>query len=145
RNRPARFAAAILAFYVTVYAVITFNNLFSTSFISAVLLALVMVRLLAWRTKSLPILSSMVKRLSYVVAVSLVLAFLYTFYVYEPARANLFLLESIVDRIAALFLPTETTETFNPYTGAVFRAWISPYAFLLLTVSNWLMLLVSGT
>jgi hypothetical protein len=144
RNNPRRFASAVLAFYLGTYALVSFNNFFSTSFITAVLIALMMVWVVAWRTKSFSSLSIAVQRLSHVVFASLIIAFVYTMYVYGPARENLLLLESIADKIAALFLQAETSESFNPYSTPVFQEWISPYVYFMLTLANWTMLLFSG-
>lgn len=148
RHSWRRFAASVLAFYLTSFALTTFNNFFSTSFLSAVLLSLFLAWGLVRWTKSTHLFSHAIQRMAYAVLITFILAFIYTFYVYTPAIRNLLILETITDRVAALFLDVQATATFtpiyNPYTEPVFYAWVSPYAFLLLSLGNWILLLGSG-
>ena len=107
RQTWRRFAALLLGFYLASYALITFNNLLATSFIVALGLALVlgliMRYLIAPRSDS----SDTMRRLLYAVSISLLLAFLFTFYAYPPARHGLRIVESVWDRMAMLFLDVE--------------------------------------
>lgn len=144
RQSSRRFVASLLAFYLSAYALITFNNLFSTSFLAAVLLSLVMAWFLAWWTKSFHTFRPTMQRLTYVIVISFVLASIYSFYVYSPAKQNLVLLQTITDKVAALFLDVQSTPSYNPYTGPVFHAWVSPLIFLLLSLPNWILLLGSS-
>jgi hypothetical protein len=69
------------------------------------------------------------------------LAFLFTFYAYTPARNGILIAESIWDRLALLFLNVEEVAT-NPYQSVAI-AWISLPIYLLVSIANWLLLLLS--
>jgi len=81
------------------------------------------------------------RRMLYVIGVSLLLAFLFTFYAYPPARHGLLVVESIWNRLAMLFLEVQDVAT-NPYQ-TVATAWTSSSAYLFLSIPNWLLLGVS--
>lgn len=139
RRKWRQFAAYLIAFYLAIYALITFNNLFATSFITALALALVLslfVRQLGGTQSEDD--TATRRRLLYAVIISLVLAFFFTFYAYQPARYGLFVAESVWDRLALLFLDVQETAQ-NPYT-AVGGAWISVSVYLLVSIANWLLL-----
>ena len=137
-----RFAALLLAFYLAIYALVTFNNLLATSFIVAVGLALVGSLGVRWLGGTQSDESAAARRrMLYVIGVSLLLAFLFTFYTYPPARHGLLVVESMWNRLAMLFLEVQDVAT-NPYQ-AVETAWTSSSAYLLLSIPNWLLLGVS--
>lgn len=144
RSRPVRFAALVLAFYLTVYALISFNNLIAMSFVLAILLALLLIGVLSYaRRLDLQPARPAVRRLALILTASLVLGFLFTFFLYQPAQHGLSVLETIADRVAALFLDMEAEST-NPYTQWVGGAWVSLSAYFIMTVANWLLLLASA-
>lgn len=142
RQQTRRFAAFLLAFYLVIYALITFNNLMAFSFIAALGLAVALslaVRQVfgAHGDGSL----ATQRRLLYAIGISLLLAFLFTFYAYPPARHGLQIVQSIWDRLALLFLDVEETAV-SPYT-AVAAAWTSLPVYLLVSIANWLLLILS--
>ncbi|NLF63943.1 MAG: hypothetical protein GX579_05010 [Chloroflexi bacterium] len=141
RQTWRRFAALLLGFYLASYALITFNNLLATSFIVALGLALVlgliMRYLIAPRSDS----SDTMRRLLYAVSISLLLAFLFTFYAYPPARHGLRIVESVWDRMAMLFLDVEEVAA-NPY-HTLTTAWVSFPVYLIVSIANWLLLIAS--
>lgn len=139
RQQTRRFAAFLLASYLAIYALITFNNLMAISFIAALGLALALslgVRHVGGVYSDAS--SATQRRLLYAIGISLVLAFVFTFYAYPPARSGLRVAESIWDRLALLFLNVEETAA-SPYT-TISSGWVSQPVYLLLTISNWLIL-----
>ena len=144
RQQTRRFAAFLLAFYLAIYALITFNNLISTSFIvalgMALLLSLGVLRVIGLENDDS---AATRRRLLYAIGISLLLAFVFTFYAYPPARSGLRVVESIWDRLALLFLDVEvTTKAANPYQ-TVNTAWTSLPVYLLVSIANWLLLILS--
>lgn len=142
RRQWRRLGAYILAFYLVIYTLITFNNLFAISFIAALGLALVfnlaVRRLTGLETGET---SAIRRRLFYAVAISLVLAFFFTFYAYAPARHGILIVDSIIDRVAILFLGVEDV-AINPYL-TVTTAWVSARFYLLVSIANWVLLISS--
>lgn len=142
RHQTRRFAAFLLAFYLVVFALITFNNLMAFSFIAALGLAIALNlgirQLFGARSDNS---SATQRRLLYAIGVSLLLAFLFTFYAYPPARHGLQIVQSIWDRLALLFLDVEETAV-SPY-ATVGAAWISLPVYLLVSIANWLLLVFS--
>ncbi len=137
-----RLVGLVAAFYLAAYAMLTFNNLLATSFIAALVLALVF--FLAAR-RFVPTVSDgddrVPQRLVLVVLSLLALAFFFTFYAYPPAQAQLRILQSLGDRLALLFLQVEEASA-NPY-AVVNAGWISLPVYFLVSLANWLLLLGS--
>lgn len=144
RQQTRLFSALLLAFYLALYALITFNNLMATSFIVALGLALLLslgVRKVAEARSDSS--SATQRRLFYAVGISLLLAFIFTFFAYPPARSGLRVVESIWDRLALLVLDVEeTATTVNPYL-IVSAAWTSLPVYLMISIANWLLLALS--
>lgn len=142
RRTWRRFAAFLLVFYLASYALITLNNLFATSFTVALGLALLLSGVLRNSTTSdAETADALRRRLLFVVGISLLLAFLFTFYAYPPSRHGLLVLESVWDRLAMLLLNVEEVAT-NPYE-TVGSAWISVPVYLFVSIANWLLLILS--
>ncbi len=151
-DRLSRFASLIICFYLCIYAVIAFNTFLANSFVLAVLLALV----LCWvviREQPLSLRPAaqaevLVQRLLFASVICLILVFAFIFYIYPPAQISLRVLTTITERSAALILDVEPAtregDPINPY-ATIDSAWISREAYLLLTLSNWLLLGVSAS
>jgi len=139
RRQWRRFASFLLAFYLVMYAVITFNNLMAISFITAIGLALLLT-LIARQLAGSPNddAAATRKRLIYAIVISFVMAFVFTFYAYTPARHAILLIESTTDRIAMLFLEAQEA-AINPY-ATVGGAWTSVSVYLIISIANWLLL-----
>ncbi len=145
QKQGMRLASYLLAFYLTLYGTIALNNLLSSSLITALFLALVLLVVLQWwiRSKSVPG-HATERRLLYAVLLGGMLAFLYTFFLYPPARSNLFVFKSMLDRTAILLLDVESSSSnLNPYAYTA-RAWISQPVYLALSIANWILLAVSA-
>ena len=148
RQQWRRFASFLLAFYLIIYALISFNNLLAISFITAIGLSLLLSLAIRQVAKSRQIggiedveTAATRRRLLYTIGTSLILAFFFTFYAYEPARTSIFLIESTTDRMAMLFLEAGEVAT-NPY-GTIAAAWVSLPVYLIITIANWLLLVLS--
>lgn len=143
RSRGARqLALLVVTFYLSGYALITFNNLLASSFITALVFAVTLV----WSLGRLRVPADwhrpqLVSRLGYVIASLLVMAFIFTFYAYTPAQHQIQVLQSIADRLSVLFLQVEEASS-NPYV-VVNRGWISPAVYFAVSLANWLLLATS--
>lgn len=139
RQKPAVFGGLIFAFYLSAFALIAFNNLLGSSFIAATALALVL-GWLAWRVVGDPLQSAgpVFRRLLYATGTSMTIAVLFTVYVYRPAQHDLYVLQSVWDRLAALLLYTRTSAS-NPY-AVVSIGWISLPVYFTVSIANWLLL-----
>jgi hypothetical protein len=142
RHHSRRFTAYLIAFYLTAFALIAFNNLMAASFVIALALTLV----LSWGVRLVlgpqaDDSAATRRRLLYAIAVTLVLAFLFVFYAYPPARYGLSILDWVGDSLTWLMLNVRET-TANPYQ-TVFSGWISLPVYLLVSGANWLLLALS--
>jgi hypothetical protein len=138
-TRLQQLASLVVAFYLSAYAMITFNSLMAISFVSAIGLAWV----LLWGVGRRPLLrdgrqSPMLRRLAIIIASLLGLGFLFLFYAYPPAQKQLALLQSTGDRLFATFLGMEE-RSFNPY-DTIARGWVSLPVYLLVSLSNWILM-----
>ena len=143
RSHVERFTSWILAYYIASYALITFNNLLASSFIMAVTIAM----MLSWvalriSRQAAPLTQLAIRRLTFASIISLGLAFMFTFYIYQPARHDLLVLESIGEQLGALVLDVEA-ERSNPY-GVIDTGWISRRVYFTLSIANWLLLGMSA-
>jgi hypothetical protein len=140
RGRPMLFTMHVLLFYLATYGVIVSNNLLAASFIAAIMVAMVGGWLAGRRTGAARLASEVIiQRLAYVSGASLMLAFLFTFYVYPPALHDIRVMKSLFDQVAAMLLNVEAR---NPYTQ-VDLGWVSLPVYFSVSLANWLMLGVS--
>jgi hypothetical protein len=143
RSRSTRHTSLlVVCFYLSAYGLISVNTFMATSFILAIILALG----LAWLVnrlapKNMQTGKPVISKLIYVVISLLVVAFLFTFYAYTPAEYQLQILHYFIDRLALLFLNTETTAG-NPYQ-VVNTGWVSQPVYYLVSLANWLLLGIS--
>ena len=150
RDDPVRFSALVVAFYLCLYAIFSFNNLLATSFVAGLIATLIISWVVTRLTStSFTVIRPALRRLGYAAFISLIFAYLLTFHAYPPAIHDVRVMQQIQERIAVVFLgapPPETatpTEITNPYV-AVNTGWISPSAYLLVSLANWLLLATSG-
>jgi hypothetical protein len=126
----------VVAFYLSAYVLVSFNSLMAISFMAAIGLALVLVWGLARRHRlGDDRQSSMLHRMAIIVPSLLVLGFLFVFYAYPPAQKQLQVLQSIGDRLAAIFLQVEE-KPFNPY-ATMTEGWVSLPVYFLVSLANW--------
>ncbi len=126
--------------YLFAFGLTTSSSFFSSSYLFAILCAFVGWQL--WRRwgrrqarRGAPL-----TRLLYVVLSCSVLLYIVIYHIYPPAGGQLSILRSIVDQVATLFLGVE--EATNPYRY-VQVAWISEQVYILLTLFNWVILVIS--
>jgi hypothetical protein len=72
----------------------------------------------------------------------LLLTALFIFYIYPPALHQFATLETVIDRLASLFLDVEKVSTVNPY-AYVERTWINSGTYLMVSATNWITLALS--
>lgn len=143
RKQWSHFVALLLSFYLIIYALITFNNLLAFSFLIALALSLVLSLFVQKVAGSSPDGGTVTRwRLFYTIIIMLILAFLFTFYIYPPARHSILIAESVVDQLALLLLGPIRETSINPYQ-TISGAWISPLVYLTLSLANWLLLVTS--
>jgi hypothetical protein len=137
------FAASVLAFYLAAFALITSNSFFAFNYIFGIVFAFLGVQALGRIPGRFRILIPLqLRRLGWVSLSCLILAFIFIFYLYPPALGQFSTLESIIDRLAALFLDVEEATSLNPY-AYVGMTWISQTAYLAVSAANWLVLALS--
>ncbi len=143
RQRPERFVGLVLAFDVAAFALITFNNLFGSSFIAATALALILTWLVFRinRNQSRPT-GRVFRRLLYASGTSMILGILFTAYLYPPAHHDLLVVKDIWGRLAALLLNSRTTPS-NPY-AVVSIGWISIPVYIAVSIADWILLFGSS-
>jgi hypothetical protein len=147
RPRPA--AALVAATYILFGAMIAANVFLASTVLATFALALGLLTLLGLGRPAGRSLLPGGRRMAYVLITGLLLVFLFIFYVYPPARAYLFALENLVDRLAVTLLGAEAMSA--PYSlNHVRAAWRSPatyaglvavqYGVLLASFAAWLRL-----
>jgi hypothetical protein len=148
QNRPLHFASLVLTFYLLVYTMISFNNLMATSFVVAMSIAMllsgVIMRENMFQLRVPEHIRPLMKRLTLTTMSGLLLSFIFIFYIYEPARNNLLLMQDTGDQVASLVLDVET-RSVNPYLRQINRAWINPHIYFLLIIPNLVVLLGSAS
>lgn len=139
RHQTRLFATYVSLFYLAAFAFIASNNLLAHSFIFAVALAFGIGWILEqWRPGLRQHSSQLMQRLPYATLICLGLVYLFTFYLYKPAQHDLLVLQTLADRIAALFLDVQT-QPANAYSQ-VSAGWISLPAYFLVSSANWVIL-----
>ncbi len=142
-DKLSHLVAYVGLFYLAVLACIASNAFFGSSFILAVIVSLAAGAAIErfWRSGGVrEAASRMVVRLAYVVASAVVVWYLNTFYLYQPAAVSLLELENAVDRAAAVTLGRQPT--FDPY-ATISGGWVSQAAYLGLILPSWIAGVVS--
>lgn len=144
RNQSSSFSTTVMAFYISTYAMITLNNYLSISFLITVALALLLIFLIT-RLKSAvrDVLKVPLQRLAYALISSVLLGFLFIFYIYPPALHTLSIMESVWEQLALLLLDVEATATSQAYQ-AINLGWVSLPVYAVVSLANWLLLFASG-
>ncbi len=138
-----RLVGLMFAFYISAYALISFNNLLATSFIAALALTVLLIWFLhRWIGSVSEEKFAIHTRLMYVIFSLLVIAFIFMFYAYPPAQNQIRIQHTIADRLVAILIQKEKI-TSNPYT-VVTEGWISLPVYFGLSLANWLLLGISS-
>lgn len=134
------FATYVSLFYLVVYGQLASNFLIGFSFVAALAFGLaagaILESRLAHLTKTT---GATTRRLAISALTCFVIAFIFVFYLYPPARYDLYLLDGVLAKIRGLTLGIGAT---NVYSG-VLVAWVSPYVYFMINLANWLVILVS--
>ncbi|MBI2888044.1 MAG: hypothetical protein HYY02_12650 [Chloroflexi bacterium] len=144
RERPGRFAVYAGLFYLTSYALIATNALFGISFVVAIATAMGA----AWAVGRLwaglwALGSDAAARLATVSLAVVCLGFIFVFFLYPPARHGLEAFELLQQRVAALYLTTQTDVGVNPYLYLV-EGWISLPVYFLVSIEDYLLIAASA-
>jgi len=135
----------LVLFCFTTFAIITNNYLLANSFI----LAFAIVYVLGWilekiHTKLKFVNSPISVRLKYVVPICIGLVYVFTFFIYPPAYHNVIVLQNTWEGIANLLFGAETQQAdiYVAYEYVNF-GWINLQTYLLLSIANWIVLVIS--
>ncbi len=143
-GQPRPLAIYVLLFYLSAFAMATYNNFLSSSFVLSVTLSLGFGLLLGLSRKPLRQASfAVLPRLSYASLICVVLVFVSLFYVYEPAQIVLGTLKNGVQKVAALFLDVQTATDYTNAYANINIGWISLPVYLLLSSASFLAILFS--
>lgn len=138
-----RLARWVLLFYLAAFALITTNSFFASSYIFGIALAFLVSLVLMRVSSTRDLVGSQMLRLTYVTISTLLLVFLFIFYLYPPATNQFSTMRSVADRLAAFFLDVDSTVAgASPY-AYIEATWLSTQVYLALTSFNWFILLLS--
>jgi hypothetical protein len=139
-----RLVPLVLAFYLVAFAQLSFNTLFASMSIWAMVLAAALIWAITAYLGQLPRWRPMLRRMLFVVLIWFVLNTIYTFHAYAPAQRSLQIFQSVGDQIASLFVKAEETTAINPYTSWVIDAWVSLPIYFVVSQANWILLFGSA-
>lgn len=141
-RQPGQLSVTIALFYLATFTFVTSNNLLAHSFIVALASALGLTLLLQRWQRFPDAEQKLARRFGYATLISLGLVYVFTFYAYPPARANLMLMQSFGDKVSALFLDVQAQPT-NAY-AQVSGGWVSLPIYFGVSLANWLLLVSSA-
>ena len=141
-GQPVRkIAVYVSLFYAAVFAMIAVNVFFASTFLTAVVLGLILgLIILAFLRRRERLLPTDLSRLVYVTASGGILVFVFLTNIYPVALSNLRLLRTIAEQVSALLLSFEIRA--QPYEYISF-GWTSPRVYLGLTIFTWLLIVGS--
>ncbi|MGA9351107.1 MAG: hypothetical protein WBW48_20195 [Anaerolineae bacterium] len=127
--------------YPVAFGLITTNSFFASNYIFGIAFGFLGGQIVRqWWGDNESGSMSHLKRLLYIAISCFILLFLFLFYLYPPALYSVRVLRGIVNQTAAFLLDVEITQSPYAYVGAT---WPSPATYVLLTLFNWLVLLLS--
>ena len=127
----------VFLFYLVVFAMMTTNVFFASTFIVAILLSLVLGLVVGAFLRRGPLVGDDQRRLMYVTLSCIILLFIVGVYLYPPALRNLRLLAGIGEQVSTVMLGFSPTA--SPYQAAAF-SWIDSTTYLGLTLFTWLLI-----
>lgn len=143
-HRLASLVVLIVAFYLCAWCLITTNAFFGSSFMAGLALSLVggLVMLCLSRSRASETAgSASLRRLIYTLLAGLVLVFVFITDLYAPARYNLNLFHTLIQKLELLFLTIEPAGT--PY-ATLSSGYVAPWVYPLLSTFNWIVLAGAG-
>ncbi|MDI6655770.1 MAG: hypothetical protein QME59_07830, partial [Candidatus Hydrothermarchaeota archaeon] len=114
-----------------------YNFFFAATYIFAVTVAFI----IGYLISEIPQVSASLKRLTYTSATSTIFFLSYMFYLYTPSRSLLHTFDTLQEKASALLLATEHHVT--PQYAYIFQTWVSFKVWLILTLFNWVIALLS--
>lgn len=141
RQTSSSLVAIVLAYYVTVWALISTNSFFASSIVAGLTLALPGGILALRLARSTIAEYESARRTPYTVLASFALLFAFIAYIYDPAGHTLALYRTLVDQLSVLFLSGEPAGAPYSMVGA---AWHPAWLYTFLSAFNWLVLISSG-
>lgn len=148
RQRPRRLMGFVFAFYFSVLGMLTYNNLLATSFLVGLGFTLIFyvfvvrAQILPNRLAGMESVQASIRKLAYVVLLSMVLIFLYIFYLYPPGRSVIETSSSVWQGILSLVLATGQSVT-PAYVELVNSGWRSFNTYLVINAATWFLLIGS--
>jgi len=139
-DNPRLFRNTVITFYVVTFGVISYNALFGASMALAITCALLLGLIVNRYHSRMSDVSLVIQRLAFASASSFILLFMFITYLYKPAADQWSLLRTFGEKIASLLLNFDTK--YNAY-NTIAEGWVNPYVYLLLSLSNWLLILGS--
>jgi hypothetical protein len=137
-GRPLRdLMLHVLLFYLIVFAMMATNVFFASTFITAIVLSLVLGLGVGALLRRRPLVAADHRRLLYVALSCILLLFIVAVYLYPPALGNLRRLAGIGQQVSTVMLGF--TPTDNPYQSISY-GWISNTTYLGLTLFTWLLI-----
>jgi hypothetical protein len=120
-----------ISFYLTIFALMAMNSLFTTSLVTGLCLAGVLIWITSRYLDSQDD-SGAGNRPLYMAGTSLVVSLTFILFLYEPAKESILLLDSVARKVAAVLLGTET-ELSEPYAVIGYQ-WASSVLYPLLVL-----------
>jgi hypothetical protein len=137
-GRPVRkMLLYVLLFYLVVFAMITTNVFFASTFLVSVAVSLLLGLGISLFQRRRWAVDADLSRLLYILLACSVLLFIFMFYIYPPALRNLWELQTIAEKISVLFLGFEAEG--QPY-AYISTGWISSQVYYALTVFTWILI-----
>ena len=135
------FARWVILFYILAFGLIASNSFFASSYVFGIAFAFVGGLVLQWRrTGAGSQRTSRLRRLLYTALSCSLLLFMFQFYLYPPGTQQVFFFKTSLQRLAGFFLDLEVTASPYAYVGST---WPSTGVYVLLTMFNWAILLLS--
>ena len=131
RKNVREFVYYVLLFYVSILGMMSYNFFFASTYIFAIIIALI----IGYLISEVPQITTSFKRMAYTSAASTTFFFSYMFYLYAPSRHLLYMFDTLQEKMGILFLATEQHVT--PQYTYIFQTWVSFKVWLILTLFNW--------
>lgn len=132
KETTQRYSAYVVIFYTSIMCMISLNSFFASSFIITMMISFIVLYIMSKKIKT----TFYLKRFIYMPTTCIVLIFTYMFYIYAPAENFFIYSVTFMDKIASLFNVVDAQST--PQYEYIYKMWVSPYIWFLLTLFNWI-------
>lgn len=131
RKNIREFMYYVLLYYLSILGMMSYNFFFTSTYIFAILVALI----IGYLISEVPQITTSFKRMAYTSATSIAFFFSYIFYLYAPSRQLFYMFDTLADKVGSIALATEQHVT--PQYSYIFTTWVSFKVWLILTLFNW--------